>query len=141
MLILPAAALIGCGPTFVFPGGALEGEPQPPPASWSFAADISTIQLETRPGDPYSVNISCAVANDQLYISAGDSYTQWVENMDADPRVRVRIDGVLYDLRAERVTDPEEMRAFGIAWTAKLGFIGRDPTKLDEAFVYRLGPR
>ncbi|MCP5040560.1 MAG: nitroreductase family deazaflavin-dependent oxidoreductase, partial [bacterium] len=63
------------------------------------------IQLETNPEDPYSVNIAYTVVDDQLYIYAGDTRTQWVENMEADPRVRFRLDDTIYELRAERVTD------------------------------------
>ena len=141
---LPAALLafaLGCGgPTFVFPGKALEGEVKAVPSSWAFAADAGTIQLETKPGDPYSVNIVCVVVGEQLYVSAGDNYSQWVENMEANPLVRARIEGNLYALRAERVTDEAEMASFAVGWTDKVTF-GRDPTELDEAFVFRLSGR
>jgi hypothetical protein len=132
--------LAGCGPTFVFPGGELDGEVAPTPSDWTFAADVTTIQLETRPTDPYSVNITCAVVDGRLYISAGDNYSQWAENIDADPNVRLRIEGAVYELRAVRVTNAAEMAGFATAWTDKVSF-GRDPTELDEAFVYRLEPR
>jgi hypothetical protein len=141
---LPAALLaftLGCGgPTFVFPGGALEGEAKPVPSSWAFAADAGTIQFETRPEDPYSVNIVCVVVGEQLYVSAGDNHSQWVENMEVNPLVRARIEGGLYELRAERVTNDAEMAAFAKGWTDKVSF-GRDPTELDEAFVFRLSER
>ena len=54
--------------------------------------------------------------------------------------MRLRLDGVLYDLRAERVIDPEEIAAFGKAWTNQSMF-RRDPSGLDEVWVYRLVPR
>jgi len=140
LVALLLGALACGGPVFVFPGGALDGDVKPTPASWAFAADTGTIQLETRPDEPYSVNIACVVMGDQLYVSAGDNYAQWVENMEADPRVRARIEGSVYELRAVRVTDEGEMKAFGAAWTEKISF-GRDPSKLEEAFVFRLEPR
>lgn len=145
LFALSSAALLtvalGCGgPTLIFPGGALEGEVHPAPSSWAFAADAGTIQLETRPEEPYSVNIVCVVVGEELYVSAGDNHSQWVENMEANPNVRARIEGKLYALRAERVTDEAEMAAFAVGWTDKVSF-GRDPTELEVAFVFRLEPR
>ena len=136
-----AAALVGCnGPTAVFPGGALDGETQAAPTDWEFAGSYGTVQLETRPEDPYSVNIAFTVVEGRLYINAGDTETQWVQNMTSNPLVRLRMDGLLYDLRAKRVTDEDEITAFAKAWTDQSMF-RRDPTELDEVWIYRLVPR
>jgi hypothetical protein len=140
LLALSIPFLVACeGPTAVFAGGALTGPVESAPASFAFARDAGTVQLETRPEDPYSVNIACAVVGDALYVSAGDNKSQWVENMEADPRVRMRISGQIYPLRAERVTDDAEMRAFAEEWTKNSW--ARDPMTLDEAWVYRLQAR
>ena len=134
-------ALLGCnGPTGLLPGGALEGEAKSPPRDWAFAGSHGTIQLETRPAEPYSVNLAYTVLDGTLYLNAGDTETQWVKNMNANPDVRLRIDGVLYELRAERVTDGAEIAAFGKAWTSQSMF-RRDPTELDEVWIYRLSSR
>ncbi len=138
MLVVTA---LGCnGPFVVFPGGALEGDVRPAPADWAFAGDYGFIQLETRPEDPYSVNIVYTVMKGQLYINAGDTETQWVKNMNEDPLVRLRLDGKLYELRATRVTDNTEITAFGEAWTAQSMF-RRDPSKLDLVWIYRVAGR
>jgi hypothetical protein len=140
LLALSAWVFWGCGgPVAVFPGGALDGPVKPTPASFAFAEDAGTIQLETRPEAPYSVNIACAVVGDDLYVSAGDNRSQWVENMEANPLVRLRIDGDVYELRSQRVTDDAEMRAFADEWTKHSW--ARDPTTLDEVFVYRMEAR
>lgn len=123
----------------VFPGGSLDGPVKPAPASFAFARETGTIQLESRPEDPYSVNITAAVVGDELYVSAGDNLSQWAANIEANPLVRVRIDGEVYELRASRVTDDAEMRAFAAEWTKHSW--ARDPLELDEVWVYRLGPR
>jgi hypothetical protein len=137
-LVLPL--LLACeGPTAVFSGGALQGPVEPLPAGFDFARDAGTVQLETRPEDPYSVNIACTVVGERLYVSAGGNRAQWVENMEADPRVRLRVDGVIYELRAERVTDAAEMDAFAEAWLQHAW--ARDPRGYDEVFVYRLVAR
>jgi hypothetical protein len=136
-----AVLLVACnGPTAVFPGGALDGETKPVPESWDFAGSYGTVQLETHPEDPYSVNIAYTVLDDRLYINAGDTETQWVKNMTANPLVRLRMDGALYELRAERITDADEIAAFAKAWTDQSMF-RRDPTELEQVWLYRLVPR
>ena len=72
----------GCnGPFGLLPGGALNGETGSTPADWGFAGDYGTAQLETRPEDPYSVNIAFTVLDGSLYVNAGDTETRWVQNM------------------------------------------------------------
>jgi len=85
-----------------------------------------TIQLETRPEDPYSVNVSGAVVDGKLYVLAGDTLSRWAND--------------LYDLRARRVTDRAELQAFSVVWLSGNTF-SRDPMTLREVWVYQLGPR
>jgi hypothetical protein len=60
--------------------------------------------------------------------------------MEIDPRVRLRIDGAVYELRAERVTDGDEILAFARAWTDQ-SFFRRDPSSYEEVWIYRLAAR
>jgi hypothetical protein len=138
--LLLAAGSACSGPTFLLPGGELDGEVRPAPSDWAFAGNYGIAQLETRPDDPYSVNIAFTVLGGRLYVNAGDTETQWVKNIAANPRVRLRMDGALYDLLAERVTDTEEIAAFGAAWTSQ-SFFRRDPARLEEVWIYRLVSR
>jgi hypothetical protein len=141
LVVGAALASVGCnGPFGLLPGGRLDGASSPPPDDWAFAGDSGTAQLETRPDDPYSVNIAYTVMGGRLYINAGDTETRWVKNIAADARVRLRLDGTLYALRAERVSDAAVVEAFGRAWTDQSIF-RRDPSKLEVVWIYRLAPR
>ena len=118
----------------LLPGGSLTGESTPAPSDWVFAGDYGTVQLETRPEDPYSVNVAFTVVEGGIYLNAGNTETRWVKNMTQNPLVRLRMDGRLYDLRAERVTGAAEIAAFAEAWTGQSMF-RRDPAKLDKVWI------
>lgn len=140
-LLVATLASLGCnGPTFLLPGGELDGEEKPAPSDWSFAGDYGTIQIETKPEEPYSVNLAYTVMDGALYINAGGTETQWAKNIAVDPEIRLRMEGALYDVRAERVTDRDEIRAFAKAWTGQ-SFFRRDPLGYDEVWIFRLVSR
>ena len=135
------AALAGCGGPFVLlPGGALDGETVATPDSWSFTDDVKTVQLETRPADPYSVNIWATAAGDGLYVHAGANRATWVENMEADPNVRLQVEDSIYELRASRVEGQDEFDRFSDAYEKKYGRRPRNPN-VGEAYLFRLGAR
>jgi hypothetical protein len=141
LALLLVLAISGCnGPFALLPGGKLDGQVAPVPSDWAFAEDYGTVQLETRPEAPYSVNIAYTVMEGRLYINAGNTETQWVKYIEVSPLVRLRIDGVLYELRAKRVIGTAEISAFGKAWTSQSMF-RRDPAKLGEVWIYRLVAR
>ena len=143
-LLALAVSLAGCnGPLPFLSGGALDGPVVEAPTSWADLGESSGLmELETNPEDPYSVNLAYTIVGETLYAYAGDTRTTWVEYMDADPRVRMRIDGSIYELRAERVGEDEEAEivAFAKAWTAQ-GSYHLDPMELEERWLYRLHPR
>ena len=110
-----------------YPGLWLKGElVQEPVADWDWVYDVdhpvrgNTIMLETRTwyGIPYSVTILPTARGDKLYIggSARDArlerefpdHKQWWANVERDPRVRLKIDGKIYEMTATLVSDPAE---------------------------------
>ncbi len=119
-----------------WPGLWLSGEVvREPVAGWDWVQEVAhpelgnTIMLETRTwyGIPHSVTILPTPRGDRLYIggSARDErldrefphYKTYWANMERDPRVRLKIDGKVYEMTAVLVSDPEEFRQV----------IGRDP--------------
>jgi hypothetical protein len=131
----------GCGgPFLLLPGGALEGPTVAAPASWSFTDAVKTVQLETRPSDPYSVNIWLTAVAESLYLHAGANRSTWVENLEADPNVRLRVNGSIYELVASRVDDQAEFDRFSDAYEAKYGRRPRNGN-VAEAYLFRLAAR
>lgn len=119
-----ALLFVACGgPFLVFPGGALSGElVREPVEDWSFVDD-DFIDLETRPGDPYSVELNYIVREGQLYIDPAEGRT-WLEYIRADARVRVRFGDKLYPCTAVLVGKPGELEGFDA-----------------DRYIYRLDPR
>jgi hypothetical protein len=139
--LLLALALVGCGPLVSIPGGELSGDLAPTPTDWAFTDAVSTVQLETRPSDPYSVNVWAVAAEGALYIAAGSgAESAWAGHIQADPRVRLRVEESIYELKAVRTEEEADRTAFLEAAKRKYDF---DPAGEDteSAFLFRLVPR
>jgi len=132
--------LSGCGPVLMLPGGELEGELMSPPMDWSFSNATSTIQLETRPDDPYSVNLWAVGLGPVLYVHAGANRSTWVEHLEAHSELRVRVDEKIYELRGTRVEDQDEFTLVADAWEGKYDIRFRNEN-VAEAYVFRLEMR
>src|SRR4029453_3091057 len=132
-----AAPIAGCSrPFLLLPGGALEGPAAAIPDSWSFTDAVQTVQLETRPTDPYSVNIWVIAVAENLYVHAGANRSTWVENLEADPNLRLRVNGSIYELAASRVVDQAEFDRFSDAYERKYGRRPRNGN-VAEAYLFR----
>ena len=140
-LVLLALAFVGCnGPFLLLSGGALQGTTASAPADWSSLDGVDTIQLETNPAAPYSVNIWITGIDDVLYAHAGANRAEWIANMEADPRVRLRIGEAVYELVAVRTRETTDLVAARDALTRKYDFQPSDD-QAAQAILYRLGPR
>jgi hypothetical protein len=138
---LAAGALLlalGCGPV---PGGALDGELTPLPASWSEAlgGERAMCEIEARPSNPHSIQLECFTRDGALFVQShrwalADWWPEsWAEVWLAEPDVRVRVGARIYELRAERLTE-EALRE------AILRERGYDPVPVGIV-VFRLEPR
>ena len=140
-LFTVALALAACDDPFVFTaGGALSGTVEDPPKPWQFEEDYGFAQLETRPDDPYSINLAYVQLKGQLYVYAGNTRTNWVEHIEQDPRVRILVNETIYPASAVRVNDDGELTEFAAQWSNRSVF-QRDPLQFDEVWLYRLEAR
>ncbi len=140
VLLLAGLLLAGCGPIVMIPGGELSGALRETPADWSFTDAEDTVVLETRPDDPYSVNVWGVAAGDRFFIAAGDADSTWARNVEANPLVRLKIADAIYELRATPTTDPEDLEAFLVAVKEKYDF-EPDPEQRESSTLFVLGPR
>lgn len=111
-LLLVVALCLGCGPIGPFSGGRLSGEDEAWLADWSGVSDVTQIQLETNPDDPHSVNVWLVIVDREAYLATSlligtevPEEREWVRNVTADSRVRLRIEGKLYSVRLETVAE------------------------------------
>ena len=118
------------------PGLWLTGEVvDEPVTNWDWVNQVNdpirgnTIMLETRTwyGVPHSVTINLVPRGDKLYVSGSEQGSRlqkefpnsksWWANIERDPRVRMKIDGKIYEMTVALIADRAEV--------AQL--IGRDP--------------
>ena len=136
---LAAVLLVGCGPVVMIPGGELSGTVREFPESWDFTDEVDTVQLETRPDDPYSVNIWCVRVGESLYVG-GTRDSAWTRHVTADPNVRLRVGHDLYVLRATEASSDDEAAGF-LAAAAEKYDREIDPALRAEAILFRLDRR
>ena len=135
--------VLSCSEPFgMLPGGELSGTLQSVPSDWSFSDDFQSVQLETRPEDPYSVNIWCVGLGRQLFVVSGRGVENaWAQHIEADPNVRLRIGENLYELRALPSDDPLDRERFMAGATKKYDDFEPDEEQAAAAVLYRLEPR
>lgn len=130
------------GPIGPFPGGAFVAGDAAGPGAGDFAAvkDENSLELEMSPDHPRAITVWFVVVGGTLYVpSASAESKTWPALVVADGRVRVRIGGKIYDLQAQRVTDPAIGGLIAEAVTAKYGFGDGKPT--EGAWAFELVPR
>ncbi len=140
-IFLLASALTLCSCSYVpFSGGALQGTVTAAPQSWSNVAQPDIIELETNPAEPYSVKLWIVGHDADLWVHAGANRATWVEHMEVDPSVRLKIGESIYELTAERVTSAKEFATFADLYERKYGNRPRNEN-VEEAYLFRLLPR
>ena len=105
--VLFLSALAACsGPFLLLPGSALVG-PEASIETAKISGESALIELETRPADPYSVNLNAFFIGGAAYIDPAED-RQWYQYLVEDANVRVKFagDGTVYTAVAVRETDP-----------------------------------
>ena len=112
-LCLVLTFVLGCGPMGPIAGGRLRGvEVTEKVSDWSFARGAKQFQVETRGDRPHSVTAEPWLLDGRLYVASLDPDSKrWPSYVVDDPEVRLRIDGVVYPVRAQLVNDPREREA------------------------------
>ncbi len=149
-VILSVLVLSACSePYGPFAGGRLTAPvAEQPFLQWERIASVDTVFVETRPDAPYSVQTWVVAVQDALYIPTslilGDeapANRSWVQNIEANPEIRLQIEGEVYPMRASRVIDANlrlrVLEAFQNKYASELPEID---SHASAAWIYRLQP-
>ena len=108
--LLLGALSISCGPWG--PQGILAGAPllgtvsERPIDDWSFTDAIGEIQVQTHVGLlPWSVTTWVLSDAGELYLAAGNCDRVWTHRIQSDPEIRLRVEGIVYEMQARQETD------------------------------------
>jgi hypothetical protein len=108
-------------PCGAIPGFVLRGEVQPETVQdWRFANGVSLCQIQINAGWlPHSVNLNCmATASGDLFLScSAGTRKYWCQHVGPDHPARLRLNGRVYPVVLNRVTDPATLDA---AWAARV---------------------
>jgi hypothetical protein len=103
------------------PGFVLRGELHDEPVQdWRFANAVSLCQIQINVGWlPHSVNLNCMAtpAGDLFLSCSAGAKKYWCPRVAADHPGRLRLDGVVYPVVLNRVTDAPTLDA---AWAARV---------------------
>ena len=143
------ALCVACGsigPIGPLSGGRLSGQEGDWPTDWNSVSDVMQIQLETVLEDPESVNLWLAVVDGDAYVASSllsgakdPEERAWVRNIGIDPRVRVRIDGVVYAARLESVSDDSVKARVFEAFRVKYPHL--EESRGEDARYFRIASR
>jgi hypothetical protein len=152
LLLVLAAGTVGVrfvarlsgGPLGPVPGGRLSGTlaaDQDP--DWSFTDAIETIAVEVEPAEPMSVTTWVFTLDGDLYVAADffNPLKRWPHRALADPRVRLRIDGRIYQRRAVLVTDAGLVERLRQAIAAKYDIAPDGIAARIDVWFFRMEPR
>ncbi len=103
------------------PGFVLLGELQEEPVTdWGFANDVQLCQIQISIAwRPHSVNLNCmATPEGDLFLSCSSGDRKyWCPRVETNHSGRLRLDGVVYPVVLNRVSDPTVLEA---AWSARI---------------------
>ena len=99
-------------------------------ADWSFANDVELCTLQVYAGwRPHAINLNCmATPEGDLYLSCSVCERKyWASQVGQDESGRLRLNGVVYPVKVNRVTDQSILDQSWDARVGKLQNFGTDP--------------
>jgi hypothetical protein len=147
LILLAFAALFGgVGPIAIVPGGALWGETREAAADWSFTDRIKEIQVQTHVASlPWTVTTWVLSSEGELFLAAGNCDRIWTHRVMDDPEIRLRIDGIVYEMQARQVSDEATGARLAPVVLAKYFGIAVDSANWiaeeNEGCLFRVEPR
>lgn len=141
-VVILAIAGVLLSPIGPLPGGVLSGETTDESVDdWSFVRDERFCQLETKAPEPRSITVTCIVSDGQLYVGCSScSGKHWSQQLLKEPHARYEAVGKIYQVKAARVTDRDELDQVWLARAEKNGDEHPGP-KPDDFWFFRLGSR
>jgi hypothetical protein len=113
------------------PGFMLLGDMQTTPLTdWRFVNDVPLCQIQVYAGImPHAVNLNCMATPDgQLYLSCSACETKfWGRHVEENAQGRLRVNGRVYRIVFNKVTDPAELDRAWAARVKKLQVYGEEP--------------
>jgi len=143
-LVLGVVLLFRTEPLAIIPGGRLSGEEVTVPVTdWSFTEQYTTVTLEVRSSDPYSVNTSSLLYDGVLYVPSGrGGESRWAQFLLQDSNMRLRVGNKLYKVRATRVENPMLLRELYEEWVQRYpGQAGRTAEEIVQMWFFRIDAR
>jgi hypothetical protein len=128
------------------PGFVVWGEEQSQPVDdWTFANEARLCQLQVSNGVlPQSLNLNCMADEGELFVScASCDGKRWSITALAHPDGKILIDGKVYPVRLQRLTDPAQLDRAWAAREDKLTQFGREarPARADHWWSFQLTSR
>ncbi len=143
-LVLGLVLLFRTEPLAIIPGGRLSGEEVTVPVSdWSFTEQYTTVTLEVRSSDPYSVNTSSLLYDGVLYVPSGrGGESRWAQFLLQDSNMRLRVGNKLHKVRATRVINPMLIRELYEVWGQRYpSQAGRTAEEIAQLWFFRIDAR
>ncbi len=143
-LVLGLVLLFRTEPLAIIPGGRLSGEEVTVPVTdWSFTEQYTTVALEVRSTDPYSVNTSALLHDGVLYVPSGrGGESRWAQFLLQDSNMRLRVGHKLYKVRATRVINPMLIRELYEVWGQRYpSQAGRTAEEIAQLWFFRIDAR
>ena len=140
LLIIISSGIFGCSENIPFPSGQLQGNLTHTLHDWTEVAEARVVELETNPSDPYSVKLWVIGFNERVYVHARANLARWVENILANPDVRLLIGERLFELVVAIVTDQSELDDFAQHYESKYSAKPRNEN-VKEAYLIILKSR